>query len=66
MGWMDLWSLENHEKYMGCIGDEGWDLAQKFLDDLDNIYLKRFGRKASIDEIRATLEFILPTENEEE
>ena len=57
MGWTNL--VDDDDIIIGIVGDKGWDLAGEFVDNLQALYNRCFGRSATHDEIIATVEFVL-------
>lgn len=56
MGWMILEDEKNNE--VGKCGDEAWDLATSFVDEMNKLWLKTFGRDVQLNEINHAVEFV--------
>jgi len=52
MGWTEF------SDGSGFVGDEGWDLAHKFLDELNEAYNRVANRNATYQEIISTIDFV--------
>lgn len=63
MGWSDI--TDDEGNVCGVVGDAGWDLADNFVESFHILYLKSFGRVASLREITDSIEFVYATVTEE-
>jgi hypothetical protein len=63
MGWSNV--TDEYGNIYGIEGDEGWDLAGTFVEEFQRLYLKSFGRVATLREIIDSVEFVYDTTTEE-
>lgn len=62
MGWTEL--LDKNDEVIGIVGDKGWDLAMEFVEKLQELYKKEFGRPATIEETKSTIAFVFKNTTE--
>jgi hypothetical protein len=61
MGWMAL--LDENDKEIGMVGDQGWDLAADFVDEFRKLYKKCWKRLPTEDEITQSVLFVFNNED---
>jgi hypothetical protein len=61
MGWTRL--INKDGVLTGLVGDQGWDLAQDFVDDFKRLYKKTWQRLPTEEEIMQSVRFVFNDED---
>ena len=56
MGWISL--LDEQDREIGIVGDQAWDCAGDFIDEINLMYNLVLGRNVKRIEIESILDFV--------